>query len=322
MVSTSSASGAADTPTTIEVKPLSIYTGAEISGVDLKRPLSPQVRDEIYAAFVKWKVVFFRGQHLNHAEQAAFARQFGQPTLGHPVFGNVEGYPELYSVAKKRTAASYQDAKANTPWKGWHTDITAAHNPPMASILRGEVVPPYGGDTWWTSLAAAYDGLSEPLKRFVEGLNGLHYYGAPAGAKADDAYDEIVGKRRMVTEHPLVTVHADTGEKVLFVSPNFLKSIPGLSIRESQLLLELLWEHVVRPEYTVRYKWEAGDVAFWDNRSTSHLAPTDIWATDFERQMYRVTLVGKPLVGVDGRESKLIEGRPILPVEEELEQAS
>jgi taurine dioxygenase len=113
-------------------------------------------------------------------------------------------------------------------------------------------------------------------------------------------------------------VLAETGERVLFASPSYIKSIVGLTPREGQKLLELIWEHVTRPEYTVRFKWNAGDIAFWDNRSTSHLAPTDIFQSDFDRQLYRITLVGQPLVGVDGRPSTAIEGLPILSAAEEL----
>ena len=115
-----------------------------------------------------------------------------------------------------------------------------------------------------------------------------------------------------------MTVHAETGERVLFISPSFLKSVVGLTPREGAKILEILWEHAVRPEYTVRFKWNAGDIAFWDNRSTAHLAPRDIFQSDFDRQLYRITLVGKPLVGVDGRTSTAVEGLPILSAAEEL----
>src|SRR5204862_6642315 len=117
---------------------------------------------------------------------------------------------------------------------------------------------------------------------------------------------------------PLVTVHAVPGEGGLFASPSYIKSIVGLRPREGQKLLELSWEHVTRPEYAVRFKWNAGDIAFWDNRSTSHLAPTDIFQSDFDRQLYRITLVGEPLAGVDGQRSTAIEGLPILSAAEEL----
>ena len=115
-----------------------------------------------------------------------------------------------------------------------------------------------------------------------------------------------------------VRVHPETGERVLFVSPSFLKSIVGLSPRESDQVLELMWEQVVRPEYTVRFKWQAGDVAMWDNRATAHLAPTDIFESDHDRQLYRTTLVGDTPVGVDGRSSVSLKGQPILAAEQEL----
>ena len=121
-------------------------------------------------------------------------------------------------------------------------------------------------------------------------------------------------KRTLVSEHPIVRVHPETGERALYVSPSFLKSIVGLTPRESQGLLELLWEHVVRPEFTVRFKWEPGSVAFWDNRSTAHLAPRDIFDSEFDRQFYRVTLLGDVPVGVDGKASRSIEGEPIVAV--------
>jgi len=305
----------------IEVRPLTLHIGAEIHGVDFKQPVNAETLREVRDAFVKWKVVFFRGQHLDHAQHVAMARLFGEPTIGHAVFGHEAEYPEIYSIAKERTANSNRATKMMTPWAGWHTDITAAVNPPMASILRGVTIPPYGGDTFWTNLGAAYAGLSDKMQRFVEGLRGVHRFEASAG-KPQNTRDESVRRRSMVSEHPLVTVHPESGERMLFVSPSFLKSIVGLTPRESQQVLELLWEHVVRPEYTVRFKWEPGDIAFWDNRSTCHLAPTDIFQSDFDRQLYRITLVGEPLVGVDGSRSSSIEGDPILSVETELARKS
>src|SRR6185312_5690098 len=152
---------------TIEIVPLTLHIGAEIRGVDFKRKLPPEQLKEVRDAFLKWKVVFFRGQQLDHAQHVAMARQFGEPTIGHAVFGHVEGHPEIYSVAKNRTANENRTAMMVTPWSGWHTDITAAVNPPCASILRGVTIPPYGGDTFWTNLAAAYAGLSEPMRDIV-----------------------------------------------------------------------------------------------------------------------------------------------------------
>lgn len=296
----------------IQVLPQSAHIGALIRGVDLRQPLAASEIATIRAALLQWKVVFFRDQHLDHAQQIAFSRQFGALTVGHPVFGHVEGYPELYSIAKHRKANRHTGQAEQRPWTGWHADVTAAHNPPAASILRGVTIPPYGGDTQWTNLAAAFAALSEPLQRIVEGLRGEHRFAAPAGAQASAEYQQLVQHNSLVSEHPLVSVHPETGEKVLYVSPGFLKRITGLHARESRVLLEFLWEHAVRSEFTVRFKWEPGSIAFWDNRSTAHLPPNDIFALDFDRQLYRTTLVGQVPVGVDGRASTAIEGDPVL----------
>src|SRR5438552_6797110 len=318
MTSSRGQNSGADSTSTINVAPLTLHIGAEIRRVELTKPLLfDQLRD-VRAAFLKWKVVFFRDQHLDHAQHVALARQFGEPTIGHAVFGYVDGHPEIYSVAKNRTANENREAMPVTPWSGWHADITAAVNPPAASILRGVTIPPYGGDTFWTNLAAAYLALSPMMRGFVDDLRGIHKYVPRESPKPGSVYNERIKRRALVSEHPLVTVHAEAGERVLFVSPSYVKEIVGLTPRESHKLLEMLWEHVTRPEYTVRFKWNEGDIAFWDNRSTSHLAPTDIFASDLNRQLYRITLVGQPLVGVDGRLSRSIEGLPILSATEEL----
>lgn len=295
----------------LAVTPLSAHIGAQIDGVDLSRPLAPHQVSLIRKALLEWKVVFFREQFLTHEQHIAFSAQFGELTLGHPVFGHVDGHREIYSISKFRKATRFEGQSLQRPWTGWHTDVTAAVNPPFASILRGVKIPPYGGDTQWTNLVAAYAKLSEPLRNFVDGLRGIHRFTAPAGAVGTYEFDRAVKERTLVSEHPLVRVHPETGEKALYVSPSFLKSIVGVTPRESQALLELLWEHVTRPEFTVRFKWEAGSVAFWDNRATAHLAPSDIFDLEFDRQLYRTTLVGDIPVGPDGRGSVAIEGSPV-----------
>ena len=293
---------------------MSIHIGAEISGVDLSRPLPPEHVTAIRAALLRWKVVFFRDQVLDHRKHIAFARQFGETTAGHVVYGSDGEYPQIYSVAKDRKANRFQGQVLFRPWSGWHTDITAAINPPAASILRGEVVPPYGGDTQFTNLVAAYHALSPVMRKFVDGLRGIHKFAPPPGVDSTPEYEALMKKRTLVSEHPIVRVHPESGERALFVSPSFLKAIAGLSAREGQVMLEFLWEHVVRPEFTVRFRWAPGSIAFWDNRATAHLAPRDIFDSDFDRQFYRVTLVGDVPVGVDGRASTALEGDPIVAV--------
>lgn len=300
---------------TIKIKPLTIHTGAEISGIDLNQPISDSDATDIWDAFLKWKVVFFRDQPMSHADQVAFGRRFGELTIGHAVFGHVDGYPEIYSIAKDRWDNRYKPAPKNIrPWTGFHADITAAVNPPAVSILRGVTIPPYGGDTLWANLVVAYDSLSEPIRNFVDGLRGLHKFQPPGEIDTTEEYKAMQERRRLTTEHPMVRVHPETGERVLYISPSFLKSIVGMEPRESELILEMLWEHSVRPEFTLRYKWEPNDLAMWDNRAVVHCAPRDIYETDFDRQLYRITMLGDIPVGVDGRQSELISGEPITPI--------
>lgn len=288
---------------------MSVFTGAEIFGVDLKRPLSAQQARDIWHALLRWKVVFFRDQHLDHAQHVAFARALGQPTIGHVLYGHEEGFPEVYSVAKRRERHTHMDPDPIRPWTGWHTDLTTIVNPPAASILRGVTIPPYGGDTQFANLVAAYNALSAPLRKFIDGLRGIHGYGKVTGNALTQT-----SRKSFSSEHPLVRVHPETGERALYVSPAFLRTIVGLTARESQALLELLWEHLVRPEFVVRFRWNTGDIAMWDNRATAHLAPEDIFETDFDRQLYRITLVGDVPVGVDGAPSKSIVGEALGPV--------
>lgn len=295
----------------LDVRPLTGHIGAEIHGLDLTRPLPPEAVAAVQTALWQWKVLLFRDQPLTHEQHVAFASQFGQPTVGHPVYGYVEGHPQVYSVARNRFTTRHAGEQLLRPWTGWHTDVTAAVNPPAASILRGVVIPPYGGDTQWTNLEAAYEGLSPTLRAFVDTLRGVHQFVPPEGQSATEEFLRRNRERPLVSEHPLVRVHPVTGRRSLYVSPLFLQRIVGLSPRESRQLLDLLFEHLVLPEYTVRFRWQAGSIAFWDNNATAHLAPRDIYQLDFDRQLYRVTLKGEVPVGVDGRPSTAIEGEPL-----------
>jgi taurine dioxygenase len=193
---------------------------------------------------------------------------------------------------------------------GWHTDVTAAVNPPAASILRAEVVPEIGGDTTWTNLAAAYAGLSAPVRAFVDTLRAEHRYGGSDKPTGDSNYARRVNDNLLVAIHPVVRVHPVTGERALFVNPGFTSHIVDVEPRESRAILDLLYAELTRPEYTVRFRWEPGSVAFWDNRATAHLAPADLDHLDVRRTLHRVTVIGDRPVGPDGRESELVAGRP------------
>ena len=312
----------ADRPRTLlDIRPLSGHIGAEIGGVDLARPLPPDVVESIEGALDEWKVVFFRGQDIGHAEQIAFARHFGELTYAHPHDDHPpEDFPEIYTVDPARFAQQYGidgDAakalrKRYSYTNGWHTDVTPAVNPPAGSILRAEIVPEYGGDTTFTNLVAAYEGLSEPVRAFVDGLRAEHLYGANLGglAQVKGGFTEKFQTNRLVTHPPVVRVHPETGERALFVNPVFTSHIVDLNPDESRRILDLLFEQIARPAHTVRFRWAPGSVAFWDNRATAHLGPQDLGDVDVERVLHRITLIGEVPVGPDGRESDLIEGVP------------
>ena len=300
----------------VEVRPLSVHIGAEIHNVDLTQDLSPATVNDIRQALLRWKVVFFRNQALDHRQHTRFARYFGELTPAHAVFGGIdEKHPAIYSVAKHRIGNERAEETMLRPWSDWHADITAAVNPPFASILRGATVPPYGGDTQWVNMVAVYQSLSPTLRAMLENLRCVHRYDEPDISKKSQTYQDKFRRNVLVAEHPMVTAHAETEEPVLYVNPGFVESIVGLKPHESQALLHLLYEQTVRPEYSVRFKWEAGSIAFWDNRAALHLAPTDIFDVDFDRQFYRVTLMGQSLRGVNGSTSTLISGKPIESVE-------
>ncbi|MDA0656667.1 MAG: TauD/TfdA family dioxygenase [Proteobacteria bacterium] len=299
-------------PQTITVLPAALDIGAEIKGVDLSLPLTDQQRTEIWDAFVKWKVIYFRNQHLDKKSFVAFSRQFGDLNRGHNIHDVDPKFPEIYGVVKGRQAKRLSGAPAFDPWTGWHTDLTPAINPPTASILWGDVVPPHAGDTQWTNLVAAYEALSPTMRDIVDGLRGVHTYLNYSGLKPDPAFIERISANEKTSEHPLVRVHPESGKRALWVSPKFLLEIVGMTPTESNAMLAMLKTHAIRPEFTYRFRWEAGSVAMWDNRSTAHLAPRDIQRDDHDRQLYRTTLVGAVPFGVDGRESTSLEGTPLL----------
>ena len=291
------------------------HIGAEVSGIDLSSPLDDAAVAGIRAALLEHKVLFFRGQHLDHTGQIAFARRFGALTHAHPHERQApEEHPEILTIDPQRYEDLYgidrrEEARRQyTYYAGWHTDVTAAVNPPFASILRAEVVPAFGGDTQWSNLVAAYEGLTAPVRRLVDGLRAEHRFLAGVDAAGAGGYRDVVNENLLVAIHPVVRVHPETGERALYVNPGFTKKIVGVSAVESRLLLELLFGQVSRPAYTVRFRWQPGDVAFWDNRTTAHLGPEDLDHLDVQRTLHRVTLIGDRPVGPDGFVSELVAG--------------
>ncbi|MEU2586474.1 TauD/TfdA family dioxygenase [Streptomyces avermitilis] len=302
----------------VEVKPVAGHIGAEIRGVDLAGPMDDSVVAEIRAAVLRWKVVFFREQRLDHTSHVAFARRFGEPvslrsrgSASPPDFPEVETTADRLELGERygMDHAEWLRRRRHSLLRGWHCDHGARIDPPAATVLRAEAVPPYGGDTTWSNLAAAYAGLSKPVRDFVDGLRAEHRLGVGYQARpGDDAYVRHLLDHQTASEHPLVRVHPETGERVLFVNGYYVEQIQDVSRTESRALLDMLLGEATRPEYTVRFRWEPGSVAFWDNRATIHLAPSDTAHLDHPRVMHRVMLAGDIPVGVNGKPSTPIAG--------------
>lgn len=296
----------------VVVEPMTVNIGAEIFGVDLTRPLTAAEAASIRQALLDWKVIFFRDQILNHRQHIDFARNFGEVTPAHAVFDSSSEFPEIYPVTKQRTAFAARPS-ATRAWTDWHTDVTATVNPPFGSILRGVVVPPYGGDTHFANMAAAFQALSPSLQQYFSTLRAVHRFKRAGDDDQAGDYNEMIDRNPVVAEHPLVTVHPETGEACLYTSQEFTSHIIGLHRRESDMLLEFLWEHAIRAEFCVRFRWREGSIAFWDNRATQHQAIRDVYDSDFDREFYRVTLNGAIPVGVDGEPSRHISGEWMAP---------
>ncbi|MGW5237139.1 TauD/TfdA dioxygenase family protein [Streptomyces nodosus] len=308
----------ADSGTKVEVRPVTGRVGAEITGVDLAGDPDDAAVAAIRTALLRWKVVFFRDQKLDHAAHVALARRFGRP-VAPTRRGSVSppDFPEVETTADRlelggRYGMEHDEwlrRRRHSLLRGWHCDHGARVDPPAATILRAESVPPYGGDTQWSSLAAAYAGLSEPVRAFVDGLRAEHRLGVGYQPRpGDDAYLRHLLGHQVATDHPLVRVLPETGERVLFVNGYYLEQILGLSRAESGHLLQMLLEQATRPEYTVRFRWEPGSVAIWDNRATVHLAPADLVTPEHPRIMHRVMIAGDIPVGPDGRPSAPLTG--------------
>ncbi|ANI17600.1 MULTISPECIES: taurine dioxygenase [Pseudomonas] len=273
--------------TTLTLAPLSPALGAVVSGIDLRQPLDDAQHQAIEQALLTHQVLFFRDQPLTPSQQAAFAARFGDLHI-HPIYPSV---PEQREVIVLDTAVT--DVRDNAIW---HTDVTFLETPALGAVLAAKQLPPYGGDTLWASGIAAFEALSKPLQRLLDGLTATHdisksfpqeRFGA---TDADLARLEEARKKNPPRSHPVIRTHPVTGRKALFVSDGFTTRINELSAAESRAILDLLFAHVARPEFTVRWRWRENDVAFWDNRVTQHYAVDDYRPQ--RRVMHRATILG------------------------------
>jgi len=264
----------------IKVSPLTPNIGAEIHGVDLAQPLDERTFKEIHDALIEHQVVFFRDQVLTPEQHKAFGRRFGELHVHPAAPGLVEGHPEILVIKAdekcKRVAG-----------EEWHSDVSCDPEPPMGSILYMHELPPVGGDTLFASMYAAYEALSEPMKRFLESLaaihDGEHVYRGRYGA--DDR-----GKEYPRAQHPVIRTHPVSGRKALFVNRGFTRRIAELRKPESDALLESLFRHVETPELHCRFRWRRHSIAFWDNRCVQHHAMWDYFPQ--RRHGHRVTIKG------------------------------
>jgi taurine dioxygenase len=270
----------------LEVRRIAGALGGEIHGVDLSSPLSEDSVAEIRRALLDHLVIFFRGQDLTPAQFLAFARSMGRP-VEYPFVKGIPDYPEIIQVMK------LEDERSN--FGGiWHTDTAYLEMPPMGSMLLAREVPPVGGDTLFANQHLAYEALSPGMRRLVDGLTGVN-----SSAKADvtktredrlrtDAREDA--RTEYLAEHPVVRTHPETGRRSLYVNIAHTVRFQDMTEEESAPLLGYLFQHQVRPEFTCRFQWAVGSIAFWDNRCTLHNPVNDYHG--YRRVMHRITLAG------------------------------
>ena len=259
--------------------------GAQIGAVDLRELGDDELR-AIRATWLEHLVIFFREQPLAPEQYMAFARRIGRP-IEYPFVKGIAGFPEIIEVKK----LEYEKVNFGGVW---HSDTAYLEEPPMASMLLAREVPPRGGDTLFANMYLAYEALSEGMKRLLEPL-----YAVNSSAKADvtrtredrlktDGRD-TVGKE-LVAEHPVVRTHPETGRRALYVNFAHTVRFRGMTEKESAPLLEYLFQHQIRPEFTCRFSWQVGSLALWDNRCAQHNPVNDYHG--HRRLMHRITLAG------------------------------
>ncbi|WP_411287901.1 taurine dioxygenase [Phenylobacterium sp.] len=271
----------------IQIQPLTPTIGAVIAGVDLAKPLSDDDLAQIRAALLAHQVIFFEDQHITPGQHRDFAARFGELHT-HPLYPGVPEAPELFILDNHAGNPTDNDS--------WHTDVTFIETPPMASILYARQLPANGGDTIWSSMRAAYEALSPAFREFLVSLDAIHDFargfptrGIVANAAGAERHAEEVARHPPVL-HPVVRTHPETGKDGLFVNFGFTERIKGLRRKESDAILGMLFEHIQKPEFLVRWRWTPNAIAFWDNRVTQHYAVNDYLPA--RRIMNRATVLG------------------------------
>jgi taurine dioxygenase len=272
--------------TRFTLRPMSPTIGAVVAGISMSNALDAELFQQLNRALLEWKVLFFRDQHLTHAQHTAFAANWGalenHPFIRLRTNTQPDDTPEVVRLEKGPKTGGFENV--------WHSDVTWRINPSLGSILRAVEVPEVGGDTLWADMGAAYDGLSDAIKERIAGLVAVHDWWNTFGRGMDAATRDALRPDFPAVEHPVVRAHPETGRKTLYVNQAFTQHIVGLDPAESHELLSYLYNQAAFPEYQCRFHWSAGDVAFWDNRSTQHYAVSDYFPQ--RRVMERITIVG------------------------------
>lgn len=270
---------------TIDVQPIAGALGAVIGGVDLAGALPEATLHEIRRAWLEHLVVFFRGQTLAPADLLAFARRLGTP-VEYPFVGGIDGFPEIIAVTKL--------PEETVNFGGiWHSDTVYLERPPMATVLVAREVPPFGGDTMFANMYAAYAALSPGMQQLLDGLRAVHSSALADVSKTreDRIREHGTGSdEEYVAEHPVVRTHPETGRRALYVNVAHTVRFVGMTEEESRPLLRFLFAHSVRPEFTCRFSWQVGSLALWDNRCAMHNPVNDYHG--YRRSMHRISLAG------------------------------
>jgi taurine dioxygenase len=274
------------TQSPVEVIPYGPTFVAEIRGIDFTQPVGDDTARTVHRALMDHKVLFFRDAHMTPAQHVAFGKLFGELTI-HPFVPHLDDYPEVLLLDNHKDNPVFSTDV-------WHSDETFRIDPPMGSILRCIRIPERGGDTLWADMAAAYAGLSDKLQHLISGLEAVHDF-QNFRHKFDDLPPRERHERLAKMEeelpnptHPVVTTHPATGQKILFVNPQFTVAIKGMREDESRALLDVLYRQAMTPEYQFRFHWQPNSMVFWDNRGTQHYAANDYYPS--HRTMQRVTI--------------------------------
>ena len=267
----------------ISARPFAPNLGAEVYGVDLSKPISEEQFLDIYKAFLDHQVLFFKDQkEIPPARHIAFGKRFGELHL-HPAAPTMKGHPEIFEIH-----ANKNSKVANGEF--WHSDVSCDEEPPLGTMLQIHIAPACGGDAMFSDMYSAYNGLSEPIKKLIDGLTATHesehlYRGRYVDRGINDK-DTIFPQ----AIHPIIRTHPETGKKALFVNRTFTTRINELTPSESDRILDLLFDHAEHIDHQIRFRWSINDMAFWDNRCCMHRAIWDYWPE--ERKGRRVTIKG------------------------------